>query len=98
MMPPVRLALDLASLFALCSFLIAVVALVAYRLDWLEILQPLANGPALHPLTALGVILLAVCIVLATPCARYIADGICMLVLLGALARLLFPRAAGRWL
>ncbi len=95
---PVRAALGLASLFALCSFLIAVVALVAYRLGLVDIIQPLADGPALHPVTALSVILLAVCVVLTTPRARPFIDGVCAVVLLGALARLAFPDEASLWL
>ena len=95
---PVRAALGLASLFALCSFLIAVVALVAYRLGLVDIIQPLADGPALHPVTALSVILLATCIVLTTPRARPFIDGVCAVVLLGALARLAFPDEASLWL
>jgi len=91
---PVRAALGLASLFALCSFLIAVVALVAYRLGLVDIIQPLADGPALHPVTALSVILLATCVVLTTPRARPFIDGVCAVVFLGALARLAFPEEA----
>ena len=91
---PVRAALGLASLFALCSFLIAVVALVAYRLGLVDIIQPLTDGPALHPATALSVILLATCVVLTTPRARPFIDGVCAVVLLGALARLAFPEEA----
>jgi diguanylate cyclase (GGDEF)-like protein len=91
---PVRAALGLASLFALCSFLIAVVALVAYRLGLVDIIQPLADGPALHPVTALSVILLATCVVLSTPRARPFIDGVCAVVLLGALARLAFSDEA----
>ena len=95
---PVRAALGLASLFALCSFLIAVVALVAYRLGFVDIIQPLADGPALHPVTALSVILLATCVVLTMQRARLFIDGVCALVLLGALARLAFPDEASLWL
>ena len=95
---PVRAALDLASLFALCSFLVAVVALVAYRLGFVDIIQPLADGPALHPVTALSVILLATCVVLTMQRARLFIDGICALVLLGALGRLAFPDEASLWL
>jgi diguanylate cyclase (GGDEF)-like protein len=95
---PVRAALGLASLFALCCFLIAVVALVAYRLDLVDIIQPLTDGPALHPVTALSVILLATCVVLTIPRARPFIDGVCAVVLLGALARLAFPNEASLWL
>jgi diguanylate cyclase (GGDEF)-like protein len=95
---PIRTALDLASLFALCSFLIAVVALVAYRLGLVDIIQPLADSPALHPVTALSVILLAVCVVLPMKTARPFIDGVCGMVLLGALARLAFPDEASLWL
>ena len=95
---PLRAALGLASLFALCSFLIAVVALVAYRLGLVDIIQPLTDGPALHPATALSVILLATCVVLTTPRARPFIDGVCAVVLLGALARLAFPDEASLWL
>ena len=94
----VRAALGLASLFALCSFLIAVVALVAYRLGLVEIIQPLSEGPALHPVTALGVILLAACVVLTMQRARPFIDGVCAVVLIGALARLAFPDEASLWL
>ena len=95
---PARAALSLASVLALCSFLIAVVALVAYRLGLVDILQPLADGPALHPVTALSVALLAVCVVLPMQRARPFVDGVCAVVLLGALARLTFPIEAGLWL
>jgi diguanylate cyclase (GGDEF)-like protein len=95
---PVRAALGLASLFALCSFLIAVVALVAYRLGLVDIVQPLADSPAIHPVTALCVILLAICVVLKNPRARPFIDGVCSVVLLGALARLAFPDEASVWL
>ena len=94
----VRTALGLASLFALCSFLVAVVALVAYRLGLVDIIQPLSDGPALHPVTAMSVILLATCVVLTTPRARPFIDGVCAVVLLGALARLAFPDEASLWL
>ena len=94
----VRTALGLASLFALCSFLIAVVALVAYRLGLVDIIQPLSDGPALHPVTAMSVMLLATCVVLTTPRARPFIDGVCAVVLLGALARLAFPDEASLWL
>jgi len=95
---PVRAALGLASLSALCSFLIAVFALVAYQLGLVDIIQPLTDGPALHPVTALSVILLATCVVLTTPRARPFIDGVCAVVLLGALARLAFPDEASLWL
>ena len=98
---PVRAALclgSLASLFALCSFLIAIVALVSYRLGLVDIIQPLADGPALHPVTALSVILLAVCVVLTMKQARPFIDGVCAVILLGALARLAFPDEASLWL
>ena len=98
---PVRAVLglaSLASLFALCSFLIATVALVAYWLGLVDIIQPLADGPALHPVTALSVILLAVCVVLTMKHARPFIDGVCAVILLGALARLAFPDEASLWL
>jgi diguanylate cyclase (GGDEF)-like protein len=95
---PVRVALGLASLFALCSFLIAVVALVTYRLGLVDIIQPLADGPALHPVAVLSVILLAVCVVLTMQRARLVVDGVCAVVMLGALAQLAFPDEASRWL
>ena len=94
----VRAALGLSSLFALCSFLIAVVALVAYRSALVDIIQPMANGPALHPVTSVCVALLAVCVVLTLQRARPLVDGICAVVLLCALARLAFPEEAGLWL
>ena len=94
----VRAALGLASLFALCSFLIAVVALVAYRLGLVDIVQPLADSPTIHPVTALCVILLAICVVLTNPRAHPFIDGVCSVVLLGALARLAFPDEASVWL
>lgn len=95
---PVRAALGLASLLALCSFLIAVVALVAYRLGLVDIIQPQADGPALHPVTALCVILLAVCVVITTQRVRPLIDGVCAVILLSALARLAFPDEASLWL
>ena len=95
---PVTAAPVLASLFALCSFLIAVIALVAYRLGIVDIVQPLTDGPALHPVTAVCVILLAICIVLTMQRARLFIDGVCAVVLLGALARLAFPEEASLWL
>jgi len=94
----VRAAPGLASVFALCSFLIAVVALVAYRLGLVDIIQPLAGGPALHPVTALSVILLAICVVLTMQRARVFIDGVCAVILLGALLRLAFPDETSRWL
>jgi diguanylate cyclase (GGDEF)-like protein len=95
---PFRAALGLASLFALCSFLIAVVALVAYRLGLVEIIQPLSDAPALQPVTALSVVLLAVCVVLTMTRAGLFVDGVCAVVLLGALVQLAFPDQAGHWL
>jgi diguanylate cyclase (GGDEF)-like protein len=95
---PIRAALGLASLFALCSFLIAVLALVAYRLGLVDIIQPLADDPALHPVTVLSVILLAVCVVLTMQRASPVVDGVCAVVLLGALAQLAYPDEASRWL
>jgi len=95
---PIRTSLGLASLFALCSFLIAVVALVAYRLGLADIIQPVADGPALHPVTALSVMLLAVCVVLTMKSARPFIDGVCAVILIGALARLAFPDEASHWL
>jgi len=94
---PIRVALGLASLFALCSFLIAVFSLVAYRLALVDIIRPLPDGPAVHPLTSLNVILLSVCVVLTMQRARRFVDGICTVVLLGALAQLAFPVQASRW-
>jgi hypothetical protein len=55
---PIRTALGMASLFALCSLLIAVLSLVAYRLDIVDIIRPLPDGPVVHPVTSLSVILL----------------------------------------
>lgn len=95
---PVRLALGLSSLFALCSFMIAVVALVAYRMGLVDIIRPQADGPALHPVTALCVLLLAVCVVLRMQRARPFIDGVCVVILIGALARLAFPDEANLWL
>ena len=95
---PLRAALSLASLIALCSFLIAVIALVAYRLGLVDFIQPLAEGPALHPVTALSVVLLAVCVVLPTQRFRPFIDGVCAVILLVALARLAFPNVASLWL
>ena len=43
-------------------------------------------------------ILLATCVVLTTPRARPFIDGVCAVVLLGALARLAFPDEASLWL
>lgn len=94
---PLRAALGLSSLFAMCSFLIAVVALVACRLNFVDIIQPLAGGPALHPVTALSVILLAICVVLTMQRTRLLINGICTVVLIVALARLAFPDEASRW-
>jgi diguanylate cyclase (GGDEF)-like protein len=94
---PIRAALGMASLFALCSFLIAVFSLVAYRLDLVEIIRPLPDGPAVHPVTALSVILLAVSVVLTMQRARWLVNGVCTVVLLGALAQLAFPDQASLW-
>jgi diguanylate cyclase (GGDEF)-like protein len=91
-------ALGLASLFALCSFLIAVFSLVAHRLALVDIIQPLPDGPAVHPVTAFSVILLAVCVVLTMQRTRLFVDGVCTTVLLGALAQLAFPDKTNRWL
>jgi diguanylate cyclase (GGDEF)-like protein len=87
----------LASLCALCSFLIAALTLVAYRLSLGEIVRPLADGPAVHPVTSLSVILLAVCVVLTRQRARLLVDGFCTIVLLGTLAQLTFPDVSSRW-
>ena len=95
---PLRVALSLASLFALCSFLIAVIALVAYRLGLVDFIQPHAEGPSLHPVTALSVVLLAVCVVLPMQRFRPFIDGVCAVILLVALARLAFPNVASLWL
>jgi diguanylate cyclase (GGDEF)-like protein len=95
---PIRATPGLASLFALCSFLIAVFSLVAYRLNLVDIVKPLPDGPAVQPVTAFGVILLAVCVVLTMQRARPFVDAVCTIVLLGALAQLAFPERAGHWL
>jgi diguanylate cyclase (GGDEF)-like protein len=95
---PVRAALGLASLFALCSFTIAVITLVAYRLALVDIIRPLPDGPAVHPFTSLSVMLLSFCVVLTMRRARLIVDAVCTVVLLGALARLALPGEASRWL
>jgi diguanylate cyclase (GGDEF)-like protein len=94
---PIRAALGMASLFALCSFLIAVFSLVAYRLTLVDIIRPLPKCPAVHPFTSLSVILLSVCVVFTMQRARRLVDGICTAVLLGVLAQLAFPEQAGRW-
>jgi diguanylate cyclase (GGDEF)-like protein len=94
---PVRAALGLASLFALCSFMIAVITLVAYRLALVDIILPLPDGPALQPFTSLGVMLLSFCVVFTMQRARPIVDAVCTVVLLGALVRLALPDQAGRW-
>jgi len=94
---PIRAALGLASLFALCSFLIAVFSLVAYRLGFVDIIRPLPDGPAVHPVTSLGVILLAFSVVLTMQRARWFIDGVCAVVALGALVQLVFPVQASRW-
>jgi diguanylate cyclase (GGDEF)-like protein len=95
---PIRAALGLASLFALCSFLIAVSALVACHLALVDIIRPLPEGPAVHPLTSLSVILLSVCVVLTMQGVRLFVDGVCAVVLLGAVAQLVFPGEASHWL
>jgi diguanylate cyclase (GGDEF)-like protein len=95
---PIRTALSLASLFALSSFLIAIATLIAYPLDLVDILRPLADGPAVHPLTSVSVILLCVCVVLAMQHTRRLVDGVCAVVLLSAVAQLASPDMAGRWL
>jgi uncharacterized membrane protein required for colicin V production len=95
---PIRAALGLASLFALFSFLIAVFSLVAYRLALVDLIRPLPEGPVVHPVTSLSVILLAVCVVLTMQRASLVVDGVCAVVLLGALAQLAFPDEASRWL
>jgi diguanylate cyclase (GGDEF)-like protein len=94
----IKTALNLASLFALCSFLIAIVTLVAYQLNLVEIIRPLAAGPAVDPTTSLSVILLAICVVLAMQRRRQFVDGICVVVLLAALAQLAFPDTTFLWL
>jgi diguanylate cyclase (GGDEF)-like protein len=94
---PIRAAMGLASLFALCSFLIAVFSLLAYRLALVDIIRPLPDGPVVHPVTSLSVILLAVCVVLTMQRVRWFIDGVCTVVVLGALAQLVFPVQASRW-
>jgi diguanylate cyclase (GGDEF)-like protein len=94
---PIRAAFGMASLFALCSFLITVFSLVAYRLALVDIIRPLPKCPAVHPFTSLSVILLSVCVVFTMQRARRLVDGICTAVLLGVLAQLAFPEQAGRW-
>jgi diguanylate cyclase (GGDEF)-like protein len=94
---PIRAAFGLASLFALCSFLIAVLSLVAYRLSLVDIIRPLPDGPAVHPFTSLSVMLLSVCVVLTMQRARWFVDGVCTAVLLGELAQLAFPEETSRW-
>jgi diguanylate cyclase (GGDEF)-like protein len=95
---PIRGAHGLASLCALCSFLIAVFSLVAYRLALADIIRPLPDGPAVHPATSLSVILLAVCVVLTMRRGRMFVDGVCVVVLLGALAHLALPEQTSRLL
>jgi diguanylate cyclase (GGDEF)-like protein len=95
---PIRAALGLASLFALCSFLIAVFSLVAYRLALVDIIRPLPDGPAVHPVTSLSVIVLSVCVVLTIQRARRFVDAACTAVVLGALVQLAFPEQTSRWL
>jgi diguanylate cyclase (GGDEF)-like protein len=94
---PIRAAFGMASLFALCSFLITVFSLVASRLALVDIIRPLPKCPAVHPFTSLSVILLSVCVVFTMQRARRLVDGICTAVLLGVLAQLAFPEQAGRW-
>jgi diguanylate cyclase (GGDEF)-like protein len=94
---PIRAALGLASLFALCSFLIGVVALVAYRLTLVDIIRPLPDGPAVAPVTALCVILLALCVVLTMQRARLFVNAVCAMVALVALAQLTAPHQTSRW-
>ena len=95
---PIRAALGLASLFALCSFLIAVFSLVAYRLALDDIIRPLPDGPAVHPVTSLSVILLSVCVVLTMQRIRRFVDAACTVVVLGAVVLLAFPEQSSRWL
>jgi diguanylate cyclase (GGDEF)-like protein len=95
---PIRAALGLASLFALCSFLIAVFSLVAYRLALDDIIRPLPDGPAVHPVTSLSVMVLSVCVVLTIQRARRFVDAACTAVVLGALLQLVFPGQTSRWL
>ena len=94
---PIRTAFGMASLFALCSFLIAVFSLVAYRLALVDIIRPLPDGPAVHAFTSVSVMLLSACVMFTMQRARRFVDGICIAVLLGALAQLAFPEQAGRW-
>jgi len=94
---PIRAALGLASLFALCSFLIAVFSLVAYRLALVDIIRPLPDGPAVHPVTALCVILLSVSVVLTLQRVPWFINIICTVVALGAVAQLLIPVQVGHW-
>jgi diguanylate cyclase (GGDEF)-like protein len=94
---PIRAALGMASLFALCSFLIAVCSLVAYRLAIVDIIRPLPDGPAVHPVTSLSVILLASSVVLTMQRVRWLVDGACTVVLLVALAQITFPDRTSHW-
>lgn len=91
-------ALRLASLLALCSFVIASVTLIAYQLDLVDVLPPLATGPPENRIVSLSVMLLAICVVLTVQRTSRFVDGICAVVLLGALARLAFQDKALRWL
>ena len=95
---PNRAAPGLVSLFALCSFLIAVFSLVAYRLALDNIIRPLPDGPAVHPVTSLSVILLSVCVVLTMQRVRRFVDAACTAVVLGALVQLVFPEQTSYWL
>ena len=94
---PIRAALGMASLFALCSFLIAVLSLVACRLDIVDIIRPLPDGPVVHPVTSLSVILLASSVVLTMQRVRWLVDGACTVVLLVALAQITFPDRTSHW-
>lgn len=95
---PIRTAPGLASLFALSSFLVAIATLIAYPLHLVSILRPLADGPAVNPLTSLSVILLCFCVVLAMHRTRHLVDGICTVVLLSAVAQLASPDMTYHWL
>jgi diguanylate cyclase (GGDEF)-like protein len=91
-------ALSLASLFAICSFVIAVVTLFAHHLGLVDILQSFPADPPENRIVSLTVMSLAFCVVLTVLRTDRFIDGICTVVLLVALAQLAFPDKAVWWL
>lgn len=75
------LAPDFAALSALLGFVVATVALLAYRLPLPDVVQSRPGDPALHPLLPMCVILLATAVALNPHRSRRLVDALALVVL-----------------